>query len=177
MKKWISASALAAALAVTAHAQDNTVKSRTQIKTDDAKAITATGCLVQGIVPGSFALRGGITASGDELTTKSRTKTDVDKDGSRVQSDTRTSADGDHSRVGAGSIIIYELSPRAGVNLAANVVLLPGYLFGCHSLRHIAGGCAGAPTNVQPAVSVRRPVRNRRVEASRSSRPCRFCRR
>jgi hypothetical protein len=26
--------------------------------------------------------------------------------------------------------------------LAANVVLLTGYLFGCHSLRHVAGGCA-----------------------------------
>ena len=26
--------------------------------------------------------------------------------------------------------------------LAANVVLLSGYLFGCHSLRHVVGGCA-----------------------------------
>jgi hypothetical protein len=26
--------------------------------------------------------------------------------------------------------------------LATNVVLLSGYLFGCHSMRHIAGGCA-----------------------------------
>ena len=26
--------------------------------------------------------------------------------------------------------------------LAINVVLLTGYLFGCHSLRHVAGGCA-----------------------------------
>ena len=25
--------------------------------------------------------------------------------------------------------------------LAANVVLLSGYLFGCHSMRHVAGGC------------------------------------
>jgi hypothetical protein len=25
--------------------------------------------------------------------------------------------------------------------LAANVVLLGGYLFGCHSMRHVAGGC------------------------------------
>jgi hypothetical protein len=27
------------------------------------------------------------------------------------------------------------------VVLALNVVLLGGYLFGCHSMRHIAGGC------------------------------------
>jgi len=26
--------------------------------------------------------------------------------------------------------------------LAANVVLLSGYLFGCHSMRHVVGGCA-----------------------------------
>jgi hypothetical protein len=25
--------------------------------------------------------------------------------------------------------------------LATNVVLLSGYLFGCHSMRHVAGGC------------------------------------
>ena len=51
MKKWIGTCAFAAALAVTAHAQDSTVTSRTQVKADDAKAITATGCLVPGLAP------------------------------------------------------------------------------------------------------------------------------
>jgi hypothetical protein len=32
--------------------------------------------------------------------------------------------------IGAGSLV-----------LTANVVLLSGYLFGCHSMRHVAGGC------------------------------------
>ena len=32
--------------------------------------------------------------------------------------------------IGVGSLV-----------LAANVTLLSGYLFGCHSLRHVAGGC------------------------------------
>ncbi len=58
MKKWIGTCAFAAALAATAHAQDSTVTSRTQVKADDAKAITATGCLVPGLAPGAFAMRG-----------------------------------------------------------------------------------------------------------------------
>jgi hypothetical protein len=32
--------------------------------------------------------------------------------------------------IGVGSLV-----------LTANVVLLGGYLFGCHSMRHVAGGC------------------------------------
>jgi hypothetical protein len=106
---------------VAAHAQDGTVKSKTQIKADDAKAITATGCLIPGLAPGSFALRGGIVARGDEVTTKSRTETDVDKDGATTKSKTRTDADGGHSRVAPGGVVMYDLSPRAGVDLAANI--------------------------------------------------------
>ena len=121
MKRLMSTCALAAALAATAYAQDSTVKSRTQIKADDAKAVTATGCLIPGLAPGSFALRGGIVARGEELTTKSKTKTDVDKDEARTRTETRTEADGDRGRVGAGGIIVYDLSPRAGVELAPNV--------------------------------------------------------
>ena len=30
--------------------------------------------------------------------------------------------------------------------LALNTVLLSGYLFGCHSMRHIAGGCVDQPS-------------------------------
>ena len=32
--------------------------------------------------------------------------------------------------------------------LAANAVLLSGYLFGCHSLRHVVGGCSDQPSSL-----------------------------
>lgn len=121
MKRWIPTCAIAAALAATLHAQDSTVTTRTQVKADDAKAITATGCLVSGLAPGSFALRGAITARGEEVNTKTRTKTEVDRDEARVRTDTRTTADGDHDRVSRGSVLLYDLSPRAGVDLATHV--------------------------------------------------------
>ena len=121
MKKFIPTCAIAAALAAGVHAQDSTTTTRTQVKADDAKAITATGCLVQGIAPGAFALRGAITARGEEVTSRTRTKSDVDRDESRVRSETRTKAEGDHDRVSTGTVVVYDLSPRAGVDLAANV--------------------------------------------------------
>jgi hypothetical protein len=120
MKRLIPACALAMACAVTASAQDSTSTTRTQVKADDAKAVTATGCLVPGASAGSFALRGAITARGEEVTTKTRTKTDVDRDEARVRTETRTRAEGDRDRVGAGSVLFYNLSPRAGVDLAAH---------------------------------------------------------
>jgi hypothetical protein len=120
MKTWIPTCAIAAACAVGVYAQDSTVTTRTQVKADDAKAITATGCLVPGLAPGAFGLRGSIVASGDEVNSQTRTKTEVDRDESRVQTETRTKADGDHSRV-AGTALLYELSPRAGVDLMPHV--------------------------------------------------------
>jgi len=121
MKKWIGTCAFAAALAVTAHAQDSTVTSRTQVKADDAKAVTATGCLVPGLAPGAFAMRGTITARGEEVTSKTRTETDVDRDEARVRTETRTQADGDGNRVKSGTALLYDLSPRAGVDLTPHV--------------------------------------------------------
>jgi hypothetical protein len=121
MKKWISTCAIAAACAVSAHAQDSTTTTRTQVKADDAKAVTATGCLMPGATAGSFALRGAITARGEEVSSKTQTKTEVDRDESRVRTETRTRADGDHDRVGVGSVLFYNLSPRAGVDLATHV--------------------------------------------------------
>jgi hypothetical protein len=121
MKRLIPTCALAVALAATAHAQDSTSTTRTKVKADDAKAITATGCLVSGLTPGSFALRGGVIARGDEVTTTSRTKTDVDRDETKVRTDTRTKADGDHDRVGHGNVAMFDLSPRAGVDLTSHI--------------------------------------------------------
>ncbi len=121
MRRLIPTCALAVALAATAHAQDSTSTTRTQVKADDAKAITATGCLVSGLAPGSFALRGGVTARGEKVTSTSRVKTDVDKDETKVTSETRTKAHGDHDRVGPGTVVLFDLSPRAGVDLASQV--------------------------------------------------------
>jgi hypothetical protein len=121
MKRWMSTCAIALACAVSAHAQDSTTTTRTQVKADDAKAVTATGCLVPGATAGSFALRGAITARGEEVSSKTQTKTDVDRDESRVRTETRTRAEGDHDRVGAGGVLFYNLSPRSGVDLAAHV--------------------------------------------------------
>ena len=121
MKKWMATCAFAAAIAATAHAQDSTVTTRTQVKADDAKAITATGCLVPGLAPGAFALRGGITARGEEVTSKTQTKTEVDSDETRVRTETRTQADGDGDRVSRGAALLYDLSPRAGVDLTPHI--------------------------------------------------------
>jgi hypothetical protein len=119
MKRLISTCAIAAAFAVAAHAQDSTSTTRTQVKADDAKAVTATGCLVPGATSGSFALKGAITARGEEVSSKTQTRTEVDRDESRVRTETRTRAEGDHDR--GGGVLFYNLSPRSGVDLATHV--------------------------------------------------------
>ena len=121
MKRLIPTLAIAAALATGAYAQDSKTTTRTQVKADDAKAVTATGCLVPGASAGSFALRGAITSRGEEVSSKTRTETEVDRDESRVRTETRTRADGDHDRVGHADVVMYDLTPRQGVNLASHV--------------------------------------------------------
>jgi hypothetical protein len=71
--------------------------------------------------PGAFALRGASTARGEEVTTTTRTKTEVDRDETRVRTETRTRADGDHDRAGHADVVVYDLTPRQGVNLASHV--------------------------------------------------------
>jgi hypothetical protein len=121
MKRFISACAMAAAFAATAYAQDSTTTTRTQVKADDAKAITATGCLVPGLAPGVFSLRGTIIARGEEVSSKTRTETEVDRDSTRTRTETRTEAEGDRNRVRRGTAIVYDLSPRAGVDLTPHI--------------------------------------------------------
>jgi hypothetical protein len=121
MKQTIMAAALAFGIAATAAAQDTTVKSKTKVEADDARAITLTGCLQQ--TPASvFTLRGTAVAS-DEVTTRSRVKTDVDDDGDEVKTNARTRVERDDSRaVGtAGLTTIYELTPQQGINLTGHV--------------------------------------------------------
>ena len=45
----------------------------------------------------------------------------MDRDEARVRTETRTQADGDGDRVKSGTALLYDLSPRAGVDLAPHV--------------------------------------------------------
>ncbi len=120
MKLLISTFVLATAVAAL-QALDNTVTTRTEVKADDATAVTATGCLVTGIAPGSFALRGGIIATGDKITTTSKVETNVDKNETRVKADSNTKAEGGNDRVRSRGLTLFDLSPRAGVELASHL--------------------------------------------------------
>lgn len=121
MKALITGSIVALALGVTAAAQDSTVKTQTKIDGDDARAVTMRGCLQQTAGSG-FLLHGGVTASGDELTSKSKVKTDVDDDDKTVTTRTRTEVDKDDDKdktVGtSGTATNYAVMPRDGVDLA-----------------------------------------------------------
>jgi hypothetical protein len=121
MRGLFSACALAISLAVPAYAQDNTVKSKTKVKADDARTVVMTGCLSQSA--GGYMLSATTAAAGEDLTVKSRVKTDVDKDETTVK--TRTDAEidrDDRDPIGTSGIAtMYMLAPRAGVNLAAHV--------------------------------------------------------
>ena len=75
---------------------------------------------MSGYAPGSFALRGAITARGEEVNTDAH-EDEVDGDEARTRTDTRTKAEGDHDRVGAGTVVLYDLNPRAGIDLATHV--------------------------------------------------------
>jgi hypothetical protein len=108
-----------AALSVTAGAQDSKVKSRTDIKADDAKVFSMTGCLRNDPVTHSYALVGTITAAGDDLTAKSKVKTDVDKDKTTVQG--KTEAKGNKPVATGGDIGTYALLAAPDVNLTPNV--------------------------------------------------------
>jgi hypothetical protein len=119
MRQTVLVGIVAAALSVTASAQDSKVKSRTDIKADDAKVINMTGCLRSDPATNSYSLVGTIVASGNDLSTKSRVKTDVDKDKTRVEGKTETK--GNKPIATAGNIATYALLAAPDVNLAPNV--------------------------------------------------------
>ena len=122
MKRLIPACAFALAAAVTAQAQDNTVTSKTRVEVDDAKAFVATGCLEQTLDTKAFTLVEAVGVTGEELSTKSRVSTDVDKNETSVKTETQTRVDGDERAVGtSGTTKNYALSPRAGVDLMPHV--------------------------------------------------------
>jgi hypothetical protein len=122
MHRIIPVAALALSIAVSAAAQDNTVKSKTKVKADDARAITLVGCLDRG--PGNvFTLQNAIAGTGKEVTTKSKVETDVDNHGKDVKTKSESEIDRDASRHAgiAGLKGSYELTPQQGVDLASHV--------------------------------------------------------
>jgi hypothetical protein len=108
------------ALAVTASAQDTTVRSRTRVKADDAKVMTMTGCLHQDPASGAFSLAGTMAAAGDELTTRTKVTTDVDRDEVEVRGRSRTEVE-DGAIATSGTASTFALVPGSGVNLASHV--------------------------------------------------------
>jgi hypothetical protein len=111
---------VAAALSVSASAQDSKAKSQTKIKADDAKVVSMTGCLRQDVAANGYVLEGAIAASGDDLTTKTKVKTDVDKDKTTVKGETQTK--GDEGAVAtAGAVSRYMLVPGKDINLSSHV--------------------------------------------------------
>jgi len=111
--------ALAAAMTVGVAAQDKTVKSQTKIKTDEASIVTMTGCLRQD-TGGNYTLVGTLAQGGDELTTRTKVKTDVDRDDTEVKATTRTKSD-DGAVATGGATSTFGLMPKAGVSLAPHV--------------------------------------------------------
>jgi hypothetical protein len=120
MKYTIPAVALAAALAVPVSAQDSTVKSRTKIKADEAHIMSMTGCLREDPLTHSYTLIGTMASAGDELKSKTKVKTDIDKDDTKVKATTKTSAD-DGAVATAGSMTTFNIRPSDEVTLSQHV--------------------------------------------------------
>lgn len=123
MKALITGSVVALALSVTAAAaQDSTVKSETKVKGDDAQAVTMRGCLQRAPGSSGFMLLGAVTASGEDLKSKSKTKTDVDDHDTTVKSKSETKVEDGHKSVATSGIAsAYAVTPRGSVDLASHV--------------------------------------------------------
>jgi hypothetical protein len=119
MRRIISACALAAAATVGLAAQDNTVKSRTKVDTDEASVVSMTGCLRQG-ASGMYVLSGTLAQGGDDLKNKTKVKTDVDRDGTKVKSTSRTKTD-DGAVATAGAVTTFALMPKSGLDLMPHI--------------------------------------------------------
>src|SRR5690348_10615213 len=96
MKRLIAGSIVALAFGVTAAAQDSTVKTQTKVSGDDARAVTMRGCLQAG--SSGFLLMGDVAASGEDLKSTTKTKTDVDGDDTKVKTTTETKVDSDDDK-------------------------------------------------------------------------------
>jgi hypothetical protein len=105
-------------MSIVASAQDTTVKSRTQIKTDEATAVSMTGCLERNLA-GDYSLFGTAVKGKDGVTTETKVRTDNDKDESKVTTEARTRADGPVGT--AGALSTFMLVPRAAGQLSKYV--------------------------------------------------------
>ena len=114
MRRILSAGALAMAMSIAASAQDSTVRSRTEIKTDDAKVFSMTGCL-QRDAAGNFSLHGTAVTSREGITTETKVQTESDRDEQKVTTTTRTKAE--DGRVGTAGTLTTFMTPRDGVAL------------------------------------------------------------
>ena len=115
MRRIISGCAVALSMTLVASAQDSTIKSRTEIKADDATVFSMTGCLRQDVA-GNFTLFGTSVKSREGVTTDTKVRTENDRDESKVTTTTRTKAD--EGRIGtAGTLSTFMLRPREGVAL------------------------------------------------------------
>ena len=119
MRRTVFVALVAAALSAPASAQDSKAKSKTDIKADDAKVVSMTGCLRSDPATNSYSLLGTIAAAGDDITAKSKVKTDVDNDKTTVKG--KTEVKGDKAVATSGDLATYALLAAADVNLAPNV--------------------------------------------------------
>jgi hypothetical protein len=119
MRRTLLAAFVAAALSAPAAAQDSKAKSRTDIKADDAKVMSMVGCVRHEPVSDSYLLVGMVTAAGDDLTTKTKVKTDVDNDKTKVEA--RSETKGNDAVATAGAVSTYLLLATPKVNLAPHV--------------------------------------------------------
>lgn len=104
---------VAAAMTTTASAQDSKAKSRTDIKADDAKVMSMVGCIRHEPVSDSYLLVGTVTAAGDDLTTKTKVKTDVDDDKTKVEAKSETKGNDAVGTAGAVSTYLLVATPKA----------------------------------------------------------------
>jgi hypothetical protein len=121
MSRTVLVAIVAATLSTPVFAQDSKVKSRTDIKADDAKVISMVGCLRSDPANNSYSLVGHIAAAGDDVTAKSKVKTDVDKDKTKVEGKSEVKGDKGKVVATAGDIATYALLAAPDVNLASSV--------------------------------------------------------
>ena len=119
MSRTVLVALVAATLSAPAFAQDSKVKSRTDIKADDAKVISMLGCLRHEPASDSYLLVGTVTAAGDDLTTKTKVKTDVDNDKTKV--DAKSETKGNDAVATAGAVSTYLLLATPRIDLAPHV--------------------------------------------------------
>ena len=120
MRLLIPICALTAVMGVGVTAQDSTVKSKTTVKADDASVISLTGCLSQDKATGDYALFGRAIGGGEDLTTKTSVKTDVDKGDTKVEATTKSKSD-DGAVGTSGTMSTYAVIPKGDISLSPHV--------------------------------------------------------